>query len=127
MSLANLDELPILSKKDAIEGLGGPELFESMVESFEDLTLRKSLTALKIAMDDLDYYSVRMQAHSLKGSSSYLHAERVTRIAEKLQHDVDLQQSEEIFKDYPILIKQCMILKRAIRYELLQQKGKWRS
>ncbi len=123
MSIANIEDLPILDRKAAIEGLGGLELFENMLEGFEDLSLRKNLTALKIALDELDYYSVRMQAHSLKGSSSYLHAERVTKIAEKMQKDVEDQLPEEIFKYYPILIKQCIMLKRMIRLDILKKQG----
>ena len=122
-SIPNLEKLLIIDKKAAIEGLGGLELFESMLEGFEDLSLRKNLTSLKIALDEMDYFSIRMQAHSLKGSSSYLHAERVTKIAEKMQNDVEKQLPEEIFKDYPLLIKQCIVLKRAIRFDLLKKQG----
>ncbi len=119
----DIDQLPILSKKAAIACLGGPELFENMIESFEDLTLRKNLRTLKIALDDVDYAGIHAQAHSLKGSAGYLHAERVTRAAEKIERDVDLQLPNEIFKDYPQLIKQCIVLKRAIRREILHQQG----
>ena len=123
MSIVNIEELPILNKEEAIEGLGGVELFESMLESFEDLSLRKNLISLKIAIDDIDYYSIRMQAHSLKGSAGYLHAERVTKIAEKLQNDIERQQADEIFKDYSMLVKQCIMLKRTIRFEMLKKEG----
>ena len=123
MSTGNIEELQILNKQEAIDGLGGIELFESMLEGFEDLSLRKNLTALKIALDEIDYFNIRMQAHSLKGSSSYLRAERVTKLAERLQSDVEKQQAQEIFKDYSILVKQCILLKRMIRYEILKKDG----
>ena len=123
MSNGNIEELQIMNKQEAIDGLGGLELFESMLEGFEDLSLRKNLTGLKIALDEIDYYSIRMQAHSLKGSSSYLRAERVTKLAEKIQSDVEKRLAQEIFKDYATLIKQCILLKRMIRYEIFKKAG----
>ena len=117
MSIGHIDDLPVLDKDTAIKQLGDLDLFVTMMEGFEDMSLRKNLTSLKIALDELDYFNIRLQAHSLKGCSSYLRAERVRLVAEKLQSDVDKQQVEAVFKDYPILLKQCIILKKAIRFE----------
>lgn len=113
----------MLDKETAIKQLGDYSLFETMLEGFEEMSMRKALTGLKIAYDDLDYRNIRLQAHSLKGSSSYLHAERVRAIGEKLQADVDSQNLDSIFKDYPVLIKQCIALKKAIRFEVCRQKS----
>ncbi len=117
MSLDDVEALPVLDKEAAIKQLGDAALFETMMEGFNDMSLRKNLTGLKIAFDELDYFNIRLQAHSLNGTSGYLHAERVKTIAEKLQMDVDSQKVDSMFKDYPALIKQCVMLKKAIRFE----------
>jgi len=119
----NIEELQIINKEKAIECLGGQDLFENMMEGFEELSLKKSLVALKIAMDDLDYLNIRMAAHSLKGSASYLQAERVAFITAKMQADVEKQLPEEIFKDYAVLIKQAILLRRAIRFHVQKKNG----
>jgi len=121
-SIVFLDELPILDKLNAIKQLGDAELFETMLEGFEEMSMRKSLLNLKIAMDDLDYFNIRLTAHSLKGSASYVRAERVKSAAEKVYNDIDSQNVEKLFRDYPALIKQCIMLKKAIRYETCKKK-----
>lgn len=121
MDLDNIEELPILDMETAIKDLGDDSLFISMMERFEDMSMRENLTNLKIALDDLDYFNIRTQSHSLKGASSYIHAERVKTAAEKIQSCVEHQQIEGIFKAYPILIQQCIILKRKIRSEMCRR------
>ena len=117
-----IDELPVLDKTNAIKQLGDAELFETMLEGFEEMSMRKNLIGIKIAIDELDYFNVRVQAHSLKGSASYVHAERVKTAAEKLYTDIDSKNVEGLFKDYPILVKQCIILKKTIRFEGCKKK-----
>ena len=117
MDLAEIESLPILDKETAIRDLGDVELFETMLMGFEEMTMRKNLTELKFAIEDLNYKAIRLNSHSLKGASSYLHAERVKTAAAQLQFTIDSQTPEEIFKKYPVLIKQCIILKRKIRLE----------
>ncbi len=117
MSVQEIESLPILDKATAIQQLDDAELFETMLMGFEEMSMRRNLTELKIAMDDVDYYNIRLNSHSLKGASSYLHAERVKTAAADVQFAVDNQKVDDIFKHYPILIKQCIVLKRAIRYE----------
>ncbi len=117
MSVQEIEALPILDKETAIQQLDDADLFDTMLTGFEEMSMRRNLTELKIALDDIDYYNIRLNAHSLKGASSYLHAERVKTAAANMQLAVDSQKGEDIFKYYPILIKQCMILKRRIRQE----------
>lgn len=117
MSIEEIERLPILDKQTAIKHLDDEDLFETMLMGFEDMSMKKNLVELKIAMDDLDYYNIRLNSHSLKGASSYLHAERVREASAQIQFAVDYQKANDIFKFYPILIKQCIILKKKIRYE----------
>ena len=124
MSIPNIDELLILNKEVAVDGLGGVDLYENMIDSFEEMSLRKTLIILKIAVDEFDYYSVYTQAHILKGSASYLRADRVSLLAEKIQADVEQQLPDEAFKDYALLLKQCILLKRAVRFDILKRKGR---
>jgi HPt (histidine-containing phosphotransfer) domain-containing protein len=124
MELENIEELPILDKQTAITDLGEENLFFTMIEGFEEMSLRKNLTALKIAFDDLDYYNIRAQAHSLKGASSYIHAERVKTAAERMQYCIEHQLADSIFKVYSTLIQQCIILKRKIRSEVCRKNSK---
>ena len=117
MSIEEIERLPILDKLTAIKHLDDADLFDTMLMGFDDMSMKKNLVELKIAMDDVDYFNIRLNSHSLKGASSYLHAERVREASAQLQFAVDNQKSNDIFKYYQILVKQCIILKKRIRYE----------
>ena len=78
---------------------------------------------LKIAGDELDYVSIRQQIMSLKASASYICAKRVQYLSEKIQLSIENELLNEILKYYPILIKECIILKRIINRELYREKG----
>jgi hypothetical protein len=123
MASDNIDALAILDKEAAIKELGNEGLFDMMLEGFEDMTMRKNLTQIMIAMDDLNFGAVARQANSLKGAVSYLHAERIQVLSDKLISDVEARNPEAIFQDYSQLIVQCITLKRKIRYEESKKKG----
>lgn len=108
MNLDNIEELPILDKAAAIERLGDESLFETMMEGFEDMTMGKNLTTLKIAVDELDYLSIRMQAHSLKGASSYLGAERVKKAAEKCNSILTIKRLKIFSKTMQFLFNNAL-------------------
>ena len=124
MSLDEIDELPILDKETAINQLDDVELFETMIVGFEDMSMRSNLTDLKIAIEKLDYSNIRLSSHSLKGASSYIHAERVKTVASLIQSAIDDNQIDSINKYYSVLIKQCILLKKAIRHEMCTKEAK---
>jgi len=124
MASADIESLPILDKVTAIKDLDDVKLFENMLMGFEDMAMKTNLTNLKIALENMDYYNIRMSSHSLKGAASYLHAERVKTSASLVQLAVDEQKPLNIFKYYPILLKECIVLKRRIRQEACQKAGK---
>lgn len=117
------EELHIMDKIVAIERLGDENLFFTMMEGFEDITMSKNLVDLKIAMEELDYSSIRAHSHSLKGAASYLGAERVYKAAEKLQLDIENRRTDKVFVDYATLIHECIMLKRIIRSELCKKES----
>eukprot|EP00826_Nyctotherus_ovalis_P026190 TRINITY_DN2045_c0_g1_i1.p1 TRINITY_DN2045_c0_g1~~TRINITY_DN2045_c0_g1_i1.p1 ORF type:complete len:263 (-),score=34.05 TRINITY_DN2045_c0_g1_i1:123-911(-) len=119
----NVEELEVLNKEEAVRGLGSMTLFEDMIDEFQDSILIQSLEMLKIAFDDFDYLSIREQAHSLKASSSYIHADRVTAICEKMLDAISRQLPEETYTYYSILVEQCILLKNIITRELFETKG----
>ena len=49
---------------------------------------------------------LRKDAHSMKGSSSYLCAKQVSSLALELQHAAEAQSKEEIDKLTPLLIQE---------------------
>ena len=123
MATEDIESLPILDRETAIKQLDDVSLFETMLMGFEDMSMRNNLTDLKLALEKADYYNIRLSSHSLKGASSYLRAERVRAAAAQVQMAVDSQKSDDIFKYYPILVKQCILLKRRIRYEACIKEG----
>ena len=117
MSLEDIENMPILDKETAITQLGDSSLFDVMLTSFEEMSMRTNLTDLKIALEKVDYINIRLSSHSLKGAASYIHAERVKTATSLLQSVIDNKKYDEISKHYLVLIKQCILLKRRIRYE----------
>lgn len=109
------DNLMLLNSKKAITDLGDAELYNMMLAGIEDTTLRPNLAKLKNAMDVFDYKEIRMTSHTLKGSIAYIGGERAKRASEIVQFNVDKQQGPEIFKNYPLIIEECIKLKREIR------------
>ena len=124
MYLDDINKLPIIDKETAIEQLDDAQLFESMLMGFEEMSMRNNLTELMIALEKKDYVNVRLSSHSLKGASSYIHAERVKTLASNIQIAIDNKTNEDAFKYYPELVKQCIILKRQIRKEACTKSGK---
>eukprot|EP00826_Nyctotherus_ovalis_P000729 TRINITY_DN10028_c0_g1_i12.p1 TRINITY_DN10028_c0_g1~~TRINITY_DN10028_c0_g1_i12.p1 ORF type:complete len:250 (-),score=67.59 TRINITY_DN10028_c0_g1_i12:96-740(-) len=124
MSLDDIDSLPILDKEMAINQLDDAELFETMLSGFEEMSMRSNLTDIKIAIEKADYGNVRLSSHSLKGASSYIHAERVKTVASLIQTAVDSNNCALVAKYYPELVKQCILLKRMIRREACSKDGK---
>ena len=116
------DSAPILDPAGAIAGLESDELFNTLIDAY-DATLINTLKDLKVAMDSFDYKEIRMKSHSLKGPSSYIHAERVRRAAEIVQQNVDKQEGPNIFKNYPMLIKECIILRREVRIHVAKRES----
>lgn len=118
MTSEEIERELILDKETAIKQLGDEDLFMTLLTGFEDMTLRKNLIDLKISLENIDYYNIRQNAHALKGASAYLYAQRVKSATSHIETAVENRQVGEIFKYYPILIKQCIILKQKIRYEI---------
>lgn len=113
------DNLPILDHAVAIENLGGQELFIDLIGMFDE-TLIKILNELKSAIDRNDNPDIRMKAHTLKGSASYIQAERVRRVSEILQLCIDDKNTESVFLYYPLLVKESILLRRCIRMYLCE-------
>ena len=118
-----IEKFPILDPKNAIGGLGNEDLYINMIDEFQDTIIEESLLMLKIAINDFDYMGIKSHARSLKGSSSYIYAERVKYISEKMETTVERNVSEVVLEHYPCLIKECIILKRAIRKQIAETQG----
>jgi len=104
----------IFDAEKAIENLGDKDLFLSLVGMFVE-TLTKNLDEIKIAVDRIDNADIRMKVHILKGTASYIQAERVRRAAEILQLCIDKGDPNAIFDYYPLLIKESIKLRKSIR------------
>ena len=123
MSLEEIENLPILDKETAISQLDDADLFETMLNGFEDMSMRNNLSELKAALENCDFPNIRLSSHSLKGASSYIHAERVKTVASMIQLAIDNNKSRDVMKYYPVLIKECILLKRRIRKEACTKDG----
>lgn len=123
-TMQNIENLPILDKETAISELDNAELFEEMLFSFEDMSMYENLNDLKVAIENSDLRNIRLTSHSLKGASSYIHAERVKSAAANMQEAIDKGKPEEVEKYYPELVRQCILLKREIRKELCDKEKK---
>ena len=117
------ESAPIMDQAKAINDLGDEALFNTLMEKYDD-TLLKTLEELKLALDTFDYKEVRMKSHSLKGPSSYLQAERVRKAAEIVQFNVDKQDANKLFLNYPLLIEECIKLRRHIRSYIAKRQSK---
>eukprot|EP00826_Nyctotherus_ovalis_P065158 TRINITY_DN9571_c0_g1_i11.p1 TRINITY_DN9571_c0_g1~~TRINITY_DN9571_c0_g1_i11.p1 ORF type:complete len:285 (-),score=30.85 TRINITY_DN9571_c0_g1_i11:57-911(-) len=110
---------PIIDYTKAITDLGDKELFIGLVGIFDE-NFVATLEKIKTAVDSGDNTGIRMHAHTLKGTASYIQAERVRRISEILQLCIDNNEPENVFKYYPLLIKESIKLRRAIRQYLCE-------
>eukprot|EP00826_Nyctotherus_ovalis_P062973 TRINITY_DN9196_c0_g1_i2.p1 TRINITY_DN9196_c0_g1~~TRINITY_DN9196_c0_g1_i2.p1 ORF type:complete len:211 (+),score=55.10 TRINITY_DN9196_c0_g1_i2:216-848(+) len=121
MSLDDLTNLLIVDRKAAIEQLEDEDLFETMFLSFDEMSMHNSLISLKKAVEKADYPNIKFSSHSLKGAASYIRARRVEFVAGLIQKAIENNQNELVYRYYPELIKQCILLKRVI-YETLCKK-----
>jgi len=122
MDYAISDTAPLLDPQSAISDLGDDSLFNMLLENYDSSTI-KTLEDLRVAMDKIDYYEIRMKSHAMKGPSAYIHSERVRRAAEIVQFCIDRQEAENAYKYYPQLIKEFIKLRRKIKEYLAKLKS----
>jgi len=108
------DSIPILDVQDAINALGDEDLFNILVNHYDE-ALCKSLKDLRLAMDTFNYKDIRSITHALMGPSNYVEAKRVLKACETVFKNVDNQEGEAVYRNYPILIEECIKLRRWIR------------
>lgn len=87
-----------------------------------DGCLHKHLLALKVAFDHGDHLTIRTQAQSLKGASSYIRCDRVGKAAELLRNCID-KKDASIGTAYARLVKECIIFKRELRKYICEREG----
>ena len=117
-----IEELLVLDRQSAITDLGTSELYENMLVEFDETSLPRDLVLIKVAFDEFDYYNVRAHCNSLRGSAGYIRAERVSAAAHLVTLDIESQMLDDLIKHYACLIKQCILLKQAIRKEVSPSK-----
>ena len=79
--------------------------FVKLVEKYEKIALLKDLATLKVAVEEKDYKGVRDRIHSIKGSSAYAGAGRISDICYLMQEDFEKEDVESMMSRYPLLIK----------------------
>ena len=106
-----------------IQQVGGEDLFFSMMENFEDMSLIKNLTNLKEFYESRDNKQFREEAHALKGAAGYLAAGKVSDITAKIQTAYFNSNYDEEFSYYPALLEEAIILRIEIKKLISQRKS----
>ena len=119
----NLDKLQIFNREKTAKLLGSEELVDCMIDEFYERSLNYDLTLIGISLDTFNYESAKVQIHSLKGSASYLNAERIIAICDKIEMCIDKQDYKMIFAIYPLLIEQCIVFKKVIHNDFSRRHG----
>ena len=82
----------------AVKGLGGElSIFFMMLGQFENMSLLQSMQNLIPAYDNKDYVDLKDQAHTLKGTSSYIGAG-------KLSYACYYMQLHWVQNNYPLML-----------------------
>ena len=108
----------ILDKEFAISTLGEKETYLNMISDFNSLTLNPCLENLKNAIEEKDNKKVRDGAHTLKGSSTYIGAKRLSNISKEIQFAFDNKNIELGYNLYPKLLEVSILTKIYIRKDL---------
>jgi HPt (histidine-containing phosphotransfer) domain-containing protein len=122
MSVSLPIDMPILNSDQAKANIGD-DLFNDLLENFEDMTLNEVLENLKNAMDKIDYREIRLMAHKLKAPAGYIGADRLFKMTESLQKCIDSQDADSAYRTYPLMIAECIKLKRVKRKYLSELKS----
>ncbi len=120
-SVANQKQ--VLNTKKAIESLADEDLFNDIAKQFDGSCLQPQLQKLRTGMEGFDYATIRLAAHTLKGTALYLGAERLADSARLLQESVDLKDSHAVYANYPNVITESIKAKREIRHYLSKGSG----
>jgi HPt (histidine-containing phosphotransfer) domain-containing protein len=105
----------------ATEVIGDEEILFDMLGKFMDMN-KDALNSLKEGVEKSDYQIIRNEAHTLKGSSSYIGATKISMIAKHMQDSCDQKSYKEAIDDYPIFIYEIVNTKREIRVVLAHRK-----
>ena len=117
-----IDQLHLLDIDHAIEVIGDESILYDMLGQFIEMN-KPALESLKKAMETHDVKTLRENAHSLKGATSYICANKVSAIAKYMQDSCDHNNPEEAVKQYPCLIFELVNTNREIRKSLEKKKG----
>ena len=110
----------LLDIKTATDVIGDEGILFDMLGKFMDMN-QESLTLLKGGVEKLDYQIIRNEAHTLKGSSSYIGASKISAIAKHMQDSCDQKKFKEAIDDYPVFIYEIVNTKREIRTTLARK------
>ncbi len=123
MSGLDIQTYPILDQGRAVKNLGNAELFESMLYQFVESSLNNNLLWIKISLDDLDYYNVRLHCNSLRSSAAYLYAMRIKIAAERISEAVELRNLISLINNYRELITECIHLRQYLLISTMSTKS----
>eukprot|EP00742_Colponemidia_sp_Colp-10_P001914 GILJ01002045.1.p1 GENE.GILJ01002045.1~~GILJ01002045.1.p1 ORF type:complete len:117 (+),score=17.86 GILJ01002045.1:95-445(+) len=115
--------MPAIDFAKGVDQFGGDEsMYMMMLERFEGLTLTDSLSKLNQAMASREWQEVRRQAHSLKGASGYIAAEKFSHTAFELQQAAESGDESRIKSAHSALSREADILLKEI-HKLLGKLG----
>ena len=106
---------PVFDEKDLLERLmGDRELAGIVLNGFlEDAP--SQLSKLRKAIDESDLPGIRMQAHTLKGSSATVGAERLRAVAISMEQAVKASELERLAELLPKAVEELQLFDAALR------------
>ena len=116
------DNGKVLDLEQAVINMGDRAMFVEMLAGFNQMSLEPNLHQLAEGMKTMDYPKIKMEAHTLKGTSSYLQAMVFSNLCKDMQEAAIEENEQAILELYPKIILQAIILKKTIAQQLAREK-----
>ena len=103
--MKNFDKTTPIDTKLGISFFGNEDNYYKLLEQYEGISLLNDLVTWAKAVEDKDYHEVKQRIHSIKGSSAYVGAGRVTETWYWMQFHYMEGNNEKMMELYPKLIE----------------------
>ena len=106
--------------------LGGCiQIFYSMLNQFEDMTLTKTMKDIVPTIKSQNFDEYKNLAHALKGASGYIGASRLHYVCYYIQEHHLKKRHQKMLEYYPSLVEAAIEFRVYSRKIIAEKDGKW--
>ena len=114
----------LINVEKTLIGFGGDKsMLKELLYGFDGMSVIPVFAGIAAAWEKRNWTEIKRHSHSLKGSSSYLHADFLINSAKACQDAAGLCDENSFLKFYPLMATETLRMKRAVADILFKSFG----